>query len=80
MKTPIAVTLIICGTVLIALPCVSAAGAVKQLALAMSTLGNGVGSAPVVSPYADIAYVTGGIVMILAGVIGSVISERKRGE
>ena len=77
MKTPVAVALIICGTVLIALPYVSDAGALKQLALTMLAGRKAVGSVPTVPQYADIMCMAGGAIMILAGVIGGVRSETK---
>ena len=77
MKTPVAVTLIICGTVLIALPFVSAAGVLKQLALTMLAGRGAVGSVAGVPQYADIICMAGGAIMILLGILGGVRSEKK---
>ncbi len=69
MKTPVAVTLIVCGTVLIALPYIHNTLAMKQVVDTMVALNKTVNLTADVPRYADAVCMIGGIVMILAGAI-----------
>ena len=78
MKTPVAVTLIVCGTVLIALPYIHNALAMKQGVDFMEA--KTVKWIAGVPRYANVMCMIGGIVMIFAGATAGLWSPPPQGE
>lgn len=76
MKASVVITLIVCGTILVAIPYIHNTVAVKQLTDTMVALSKPVNLTADLPKYADIVCMTGGFMMIIAGVIAGLPSEK----
>jgi hypothetical protein len=80
MKKSVAITLIICGTILIALPYLHNTIATKQVADAITALNKTVNLTADLPKYADALCMICGSLMILAGAIAGLTSSGKGDE
>ena len=76
MKSSVAITMIVCGTVLIAVPYIHNSVAMQQVANTMMALNKTVNLTADMPKYADTACMVGGIIMIVVGVIAGLRSAK----
>jgi len=76
MKASIAITMIVCGTVLVAVPYVHNAVAIEQVTSTMTALNKAVNVTADMPKYADSVCIFGGIIMILAGAIAGLCCKQ----
>jgi len=76
MKSSVAIAMIVCGTVLIALPYIHSSVAMQQVTNTMVALGKTVNLTADMPKYADTACMLGGIIMIVVGGIAGLRSGR----
>jgi hypothetical protein len=75
MKASVAITMIICGTVLISLPYIHQTLAMEQVKQTMVALNKTVNLTASLPKYADAACLLGGIVMIIIGSFAGLRSQ-----
>jgi hypothetical protein len=76
MKSSVIIALIVCGTVLVAIPYIHNTVAVAQLTDTMVALSKPVNLTADLPKYADVACMLGGFIMIMAGAIAGLRSEK----
>ena len=78
MQASVAIVLILCGTILIAVPYIHNAVVMDQVTNTMTSLNKTVNLRADMPKYSDSACVIGGIVMIAVGAIGGLRGGRVR--
>lgn len=76
MKSSVAIAMIVCGTILIAVPYIHNTLALQQVTETMVALNKTVNLTADMPKYADTACMIGGIVMIVVGAIAGLRSEK----
>jgi len=76
MKSSIAITMIVCGTILVAVPYIHNALVIKQVTSTMMALNKAVNVTSDMPRYASSVCMFGGIIMILAGAISGLWSSK----
>ena len=76
MKSSIAITMIVCGTILVAVPYIHNAVAIEQVTSTMMALNKAVNVTADMTRHADSVCMFGGIIMILAGAIAGLCSKK----
>lgn len=69
MRSPVAITMIVCGTILIAVPFIHNTVAMQQVTDTMVALNKTVNLTADMPKYADTACMFGGVIMIVIGAI-----------